>query len=146
MSSLYEKLGGEPAIDAVVERFYDLMLQDARVKDIFKNTDMQRQRKMQKAFLNHVLGGKPYHGKSMKEAHRKLHLTDVHFDAVLENMGRAMKELGVADDLIQQVAAIAATTRDDVLGRDKQIINPYLVGGLVLAAAVVIGLIWSKNK
>jgi hemoglobin len=36
---------------------------------------------------------------------------------VLENLGGVLKELGVGDDLIGQVAAIAETTRNDVLGK-----------------------------
>ena len=44
-------------------------------------------------------------------------LNDSHFDAVMENLGGTLKELGVAGNLIAQVAAIAESTRNDVLGR-----------------------------
>jgi hemoglobin len=44
-------------------------------------------------------------------------LNDSHVDAVIELLGATLKELGVADPLIAQVAAIAESARGDVLGR-----------------------------
>jgi hemoglobin len=61
-----------------------------------------------------------YAGKDMRAAHARLvqaGLNDSHFDAVVELLGGTLKELGVKDELIAQVAAIAETTRKDVLGR-----------------------------
>ena len=43
MSTLYEKIGGEPAVDAAVELFYVKVLADDRIKHFFVNTDMKRQ-------------------------------------------------------------------------------------------------------
>src|SRR5690606_30914382 len=40
-TTLYEQLGGQEAIDAVVEEFYARVLADEKVKDLFKNTDME---------------------------------------------------------------------------------------------------------
>ena len=61
-----------------------------------------------------------YTGKDMREGHAHLverGLDDSHFDAVMENLGATLKELNVPDDLIAQAAAIAESTRNDVLGR-----------------------------
>ena len=61
-----------------------------------------------------------YSGKDMKAAHApllKMGLNDHHFDTILELLGGTLSELGVADDLVQQVAAVAESTRNDVLGR-----------------------------
>ncbi|MFM8331561.1 MAG: group I truncated hemoglobin [Candidatus Methylumidiphilus sp.] len=49
------------------------------------------------------------------ELERGLH--DSHFDAVLQHLDDSLSELGVADNLRAQVAAIAESTRNDVLGR-----------------------------
>ena len=59
----------------------------------------------------------------MRAAHSRLvarGLTDEHFDAVVAHLGGTLKELGVADELIGQVAAVAESVRDDVLGRVRQ--------------------------
>jgi hemoglobin len=61
-----------------------------------------------------------YSGKDMRTAHAHLvqkGLNDSHFDAVVELLGGTLAELGVAQPLIAQVAAIAESTRADVLGR-----------------------------
>ena len=121
MSSLYEQLGGEAAVDAAVDRFYRKVLADDRISEFFEGVDMERQAAKQKAFLTMVFGGPSnYTGQDMRRGHAHLvarGLNDSHFDAVVENLGATLKDLGVADDLIGQVAALAETTRNDVLGR-----------------------------
>lgn len=119
--SLYDILGGEGAIDAVVDTFYKKVLADDRIKHFFENTDMKRQHAHQKAFLSMAFGGpKKYTGKGMTIAHAKLvekGLNDSHFDAVIELLGAAMTEHNVPTQYIGRAAALAETLRDAVLGR-----------------------------
>lgn len=120
MSTLYERLGGEPAIDAAVDLFYDKVLADSRINHFFSDTDMARQRGHQKRFLSYAFGGMPnYSGKGMRVAHaplvEKLGLDDTHFDAVVENLAASLTELGVSNELIGEVATVAESIRDDVL-------------------------------
>ena len=119
--SLYEQIGGEAAINAAVDLFYRKVLADNRISKFFDGTDMDRQRAKQKAFLTLALGGPSnYSGKDMRAGHAHLvakGLNDSHFDAVMENLGATLTELGVPGNLIAQAAAIAESTRNDVLGR-----------------------------
>jgi hemoglobin len=119
--SLYEKLGGEGAVNAAVDIFYRKVLQDDRIKHFFANTDMTRQAAKQKAFLTMAFGGPSnYSGEDMRKGHAHLvaqGLNDSHFDAVMEHLGNTLKELNVPADLIGQCAAIAESTRKDVLGK-----------------------------
>lgn len=122
MNTLYEKLGGEPAINAAVDLFYDKVLADERISHFFSNTDMARQRQHQKMFLTYAFGGMPgYSGKGMRDAHaplvEKLGLNDSHFDAVMDNLGAALVELNVPEALIAEAAAIAESVRADVLNK-----------------------------
>lgn len=122
MTTLFEKLGGAPAVDAAVDIFYAKVLADARIKHFFANTDMARQRQHQKAFLTFAFGGAPgYDGRSMRAAHQglvdKLGLDESHFDAVVENLATTLKELGVSDELIDEVALVAESIKDEVLCR-----------------------------
>lgn len=120
-SSLYEQLGGAPAVDAAVDIFYRKVLTDDRVSHFFDDIDMDRQRAKQKAFLTMAFGGpNNYTARDMRTAHARLvanGLNDSHVDAVIEILGGTLKELGVADPLIAQVAAIAESVRNDVLNR-----------------------------
>ncbi len=119
--SLYEQLGGEAAVNAAVDIFYRKVLKDARINRFFQGIDMERQAAKQKAFLTMAFGGpNNYSGLDMRRAHAHLvaqGLNDSHFDAVVEDLGATLKELNVPDALIAQVAAIAETTRNDVLGK-----------------------------
>lgn len=122
MSSLYEHIGGEAALDAAVDLFYAKVLADGRISHFFANTDMARQRRHQKQFLAYAFGGLPdYPGAGMRQAHshlvEKLGLNDGHFDAVVENLGAALQELSVPPELIAEAAAIAESVRGLVLNR-----------------------------
>jgi len=119
--SVYDRIGGEAAMDAAVDLFYRKVLADARINEFFDGVDMERQAAKQKAFLTMALGGPHnYTGKDMRAGHAHLvarGLNDSHFDAVMENLGATLNELGVPDELIAEAAAIAESTRNDVLGR-----------------------------
>ena len=119
--SLYEQIGGDAAVNAAVDIFYRKVLKDNRINRFFTGVDMDRQAAKQKAFLTMAFGGpNNYSGMDMRRGHAHLvaqGLNDSHFDAVVENLGATLKELGVADALIAQVAAVAETTRNDVLGK-----------------------------
>lgn len=119
--SLFDRLGGQNAVNTAVDIFYRKMLLDERVNYFFDDIDMEQQILKQKGFLTMVFGGpNHYTGKSMREGHQHLWergLNDSHVDIVLEHLGATLKELGALDDDIQKVAAIANSVRDEVLGR-----------------------------
>ena len=119
--SLYTEIGGEGAVNAAVDIFYRKVLKDDRIKRFFEGVDMNKQAAKQKAFLTMAFGGpNNYTGEDMRKGHAHLvtrGLNDSHFDAVVENLGATLAELKVPANLIAQVAAIAETTRKDVLGR-----------------------------
>lgn len=120
-NSLYDRLGGAPAMQVAVERFYRRMLKDERVAHFFEGVDMQRQADKQRGFLTMVTGGpNHYTGKDMREGHRHLlarGLNDSHVDVVIENLGVVLRELGASEADIQAVADLANSVRDDVLSR-----------------------------
>jgi hemoglobin len=121
MSSLFEKLGGEGAVDAAVDIFYRKVLGDDSISGFFATTDMDDQRAKQKSFLTMAFGGpNNYTGKDLREAHKHLvdqGLNEDHFNAVAGHLQSTLQELNVPDDLIGEVMAIAASTKDDVLNR-----------------------------
>ena len=119
--SLYQKLGGKGAIDAVVDAFYVKVLADKRVKDFFADVSMDKQRRKQKEFLSAAFGGPlPWTGKDMRKAHTGMGLTEVHFNAIAENLVNTLKDFKVKQELIDQVVDIAVSTKDDVLDRPKK--------------------------
>ncbi|MCY1019005.1 group I truncated hemoglobin [Pyxidicoccus sp. MSG2] len=121
MKSVYEQIGGEPAMAAAVEVFYRKVLSDDRISHYFEDVDMERQAAKQKAFLTMVTGGpSSYSGRDMRAGHAHLvarGLNDTHFDAVAGHLKETLEELGVAAPLVARVLAIAESARADVLNR-----------------------------
>jgi hemoglobin len=119
--SLFDQLGGEDAVDVAVERFYSKVLADDRIRGFFDGIDMDQQARKQKAFLTVAFGGpNKYSGRAMRAAHARFvddGLSDIHFDAVVENLAATLTDMGVGPDLVKQVGEVAETTRNDVLGR-----------------------------
>ncbi len=119
--SLYERLGGQAAIDAAVDIFYVKVLADDRVNYLFEDINMKRQIAKQKQFLAAAFGGPvPYEGRDLRTAHKSLDLTDKHFGAIAEHLQASLTELKVDEKIIGEVMAIAASTKDAVLNREPK--------------------------
>jgi len=116
--SVYEKIGGEAAVNAAVDIFYRKVLADDRINEFFDTVDMEAQHQKQKAFLTMAFGGpNSYTGKDMREAHKHMKLNETHFNAVAENLVATLQELNVAQEYIDEIVAIALSVKDDVLNK-----------------------------
>jgi hemoglobin len=121
MNTLYERLGGEAAVEAAVVRFYDKIMADPSIAHYFADLDMSAQIDKQIAFMTMAFGGPTkYTGRDLRTAHAKLvarGLGDAHFDAVAGHLAETLDELGIAPDVKSEVLAIVGGARHDVLGR-----------------------------
>lgn len=118
--TLYARLGGAAAVDAAVPLFYARVLADARLLPFFAGIPMDRLERHQRQFLTYAFGGpNQYSGRGLSAAHRRLvtdmGLTDGHFDAVVGHLAATLRELGVAEPLIGEVAAVAESVRGQIL-------------------------------
>lgn len=120
-ATLYDRLGGAPAVTTAAELFYRKVLGDDRIAHFFDDVDMDRQVAKQAAFLTMVFGGpNAYTGQDLRTAHAGLvarGLADSHFDAVVEHLAATLRELGVGEAEIAEVGGIAASVRPEVLNR-----------------------------
>ncbi|WIV67602.1 group I truncated hemoglobin [Natrialbaceae archaeon AArc-T1-2] len=113
---LYERLGGEDSIAAVVDAFYERVLEDDRVAHFFEDTDMQKQRAHQTQFLSAVAGGPvEYSGEDMESAHDDLEIRQKHFDAIAELLEEALLEFDVDDRERTDVLEAFASYEDDIV-------------------------------
>lgn len=118
--SLFERLGGDDAVEAAVDIFYSKIMADDSLTPFFEGVDMDRQSFMQRIFLTGVFGGpQAYTGRSLREAHKALveekGLGEAHFASVAGHLKATLGDLDVPADLVQEVMALAASTHDDVL-------------------------------
>ena len=121
MASLFERIGGEAAMDAAVDLFYKKVLADDRVNGFFDGVDMEGQSAKQKAFLTMACGGpNKYTGEQLREGHKHIKdkdgngINDEHVTIIIEHAGGALKELGVPESEIGEVAALLEGVRADV--------------------------------
>ena len=121
VGTLFETLGGQGAVELAVDNFYRKVLADDRVSHFFESVDMDNQRAKQKGFLTMAFGGPHnYSGKDLRAGHSHLlemGLNDSHVDVIIELLSATLKDLGVKDELVSQVAVIAESAREDILGR-----------------------------
>ena len=117
--TLYEKLGGETAITAVVDYFYnELVLKDDKVKHYFSNTDMEKQIRHQTKFISFALGGpKQYTGKSMEKAHEGMDIQPDEFAAIAGHLSAALRHFSVEEAVIEKAISKVATLQDAVVGK-----------------------------
>lgn len=112
--TLYERLGGADAIAAVVEGMYAKIFTDPDLIDFFRKTDKEHQKNMQRKFLTLATGGpSEYDGKSMKDAHRGRGIREAEFNLVAGHVVSTLKELGVSEDLVNEVVAILLPLKAD---------------------------------
>ena len=120
--TLFERIGGEAAIEAAVVTFYEKVMADPTLAHFFEHMDMGAQIKKQIAFMTTAFGGADgYTGKDLRTAHAKLvkerGLNDAHFDAIAVHLRDTLEELGVDESTNAEVIAIVGATRNDVLDR-----------------------------
>lgn len=121
--SLYDRIGGDAALNVVVDRFYRKILMDQDVRHFFDDIDMPTQLQKQKNFLKMAFGGCPaeeYTGKDLREVHERMvknGLNDVHFDKVLTHLKDSLVELDVPANEIETMMETLESTRDNVLNR-----------------------------
>jgi hemoglobin len=119
-ATLYERLGGEAAVEAAVVRFYEKLMADASVSGFFADMDLAAQIQKQIAFMTMAFGGPTkFTGRDLRTAHAKLvqrGLGNAHFDAVAKHLAETLDELGVPPDVKGEVMTIVGGTRADVLG------------------------------
>ncbi|MFO0696268.1 MAG: group 1 truncated hemoglobin [Polyangiales bacterium] len=119
--TLYDRLGGEAAVEAAVSLFYDKVMADPSLAPYFAGLDMDAQIQKQIAFMTMAFGGPSrYTGRDLRTAHARLvknGMGDPAFDAVATHLATTLGELGVEKILVDEVLALVEGTRGEVLSR-----------------------------
>ncbi|WP_167880588.1 group I truncated hemoglobin [Nocardioides guangzhouensis] len=115
-ASDYEKIGGGPAVKAVVDRFYELILADDQLVGFFEGADLTSLKRHQVLLISQVLGGPAsYDGRDLREAHAGLDITRVDYLKVVSLLVQALVEAGVPPAVIERVGEALASTERDVV-------------------------------
>jgi len=118
--TLYDKLGGDAGVTAIVSGTLDYTLKDERIAHTFENSNVRRVEKLLIEQICDLTGGPcEYSGQTMERSHRGLNLTSLHFNALVENMQKAMNDNDVSFSTQNQLLAILAPMHRDIVTSPK---------------------------
>src|SRR5487761_1554540 len=116
--SIYEAIGGEPALVAVVDDFYTRVLADPQLAGFFAGANMPKLKGRQVEFFAAALGGPDvYEGGSMRQVHQGRGISQADFDKVAVHLTTSLAAAGVPEETIGQIAAEITPLAGDIVSR-----------------------------
>lgn len=114
--SLYERLGGKEAITAVVSTFVSKVGADKRINGYFASTDLT---KLKMHLVNQICeaSGGPckYTGRTMKQTHAGMGVTDAAFAALVEDLVSALDHHKVGKTEKDDLLAVLGPMKGDIV-------------------------------
>jgi hemoglobin len=121
LASVFEQIGGKPAVSAAVDGLYERLLADPVLAPYFTGTDMERLKRHMRAFLVAALGGGGlYAGRDMRTAHAGLDVTHDAFDRVVAHLVDTLASLEVPLQIIEAIGAELAPLRAQVVTVEEE--------------------------
>ena len=116
MASLYERLGGLAAINAVIDSFVARCAADDRINPKFERTDIPRLKKMLVDQVCEATGGPcTYAGRSMRETHDGMGVTAGEFDALVEDLVATLDEFDVPKEEQDELLSVLGSMRGEIV-------------------------------
>lgn len=114
--TLYQRLGGRPAIKAVVDDFVGNVAADKRINKFFAKTDIPR---LKRQLVQQICAGSggpcKYTGRSMKDAHRGMGVANADFNALVEDLVKSLDKYKVPKREKGELLAILGPMRRDIV-------------------------------
>jgi hemoglobin len=125
--SLYERLGGVrgvvPLVDDVVQASVknEVLLANPKIKEAFERMPTSVQTFQVSLKLMDAMGG-PYKfpGRSLKEIHKGLGITNKEWEALGGELKKAMDKRKIPEKEQQDLVALVSTWKDDIVVPDKK--------------------------
>ncbi|MCA9192095.1 MAG: group 1 truncated hemoglobin [Planctomycetales bacterium] len=114
---LFDRLGGEVGMLAIVNDMYDRILADEELKGFFETTDVQRLRRMQYHFLAAAFGGPvAYSGAELTRIHAGRGIGSHHFNRFCNHFVTALEAASIDSHDIDMALVQIAMFRDKITG------------------------------
>jgi hemoglobin len=118
--SLYERLGGEPAVTAVVDDFVGRAAADPKVDFTrhgkYDKVDVPRLKKQLVNLVGQLTGGpQKYTGKDMKTLHKGMKITAAQFDAMAADLVASLDKFKVPAKEKGELLTIVGSTKNDIV-------------------------------
>lgn len=117
---LYERLGGKPAITAVVEDFVDRVAADDRINGKFASTDIPRLKMLLVEQICQASGGPcTYPGRSMKATHAGMGVSNADFDALVGDLVATLNKFKVPEREKKELLGALAPMKKDIVEKPQ---------------------------
>lgn len=114
--SLYERLGGKPAITAVVGDFVGRVTKDDRINQRFANADLPHLKALLVEQVCAATGGPcTYTGRDMKSVHTGMGISDAEFDALVGDVRQSLEHFKVGEREQGELLGALGSMRKDVV-------------------------------
>jgi hemoglobin len=115
--SLYDRVGGEAGIEALVGDFYHRVMNDAELAPFFAHVPMEKLMAMQKEFFSEALGGPLFYtGKPLREVHAGRAIQRSHLRLFLGHLLDTVSSLDLDPAEIHAIHSRIALESDEVTG------------------------------
>ncbi len=114
--SLYERLGGQQALTAVVDDFVGRAAADARINKKFAKTDVPRFKLHLMEQICAATGGPcKYTGRDMKTAHKNMKVTEGEFNALVEDLVATLDKFSVPEKEKNELLGILGPLKSQIV-------------------------------
>ncbi len=115
---LYDRLGGKPAITAVVDDFIGNVAADARINKRFADANIPQLKTMLVDQICQATGGPcTYKGQTMKASHKGMKITDAEFNALVEDLVKSLDKFKVGAQEKNELLSALGGMRGDIVGQ-----------------------------
>jgi hemoglobin len=116
--TLYESMGGEPALRAALDHFADIVVADDRINFTFAEANMAKFKQLLFEQLCNLSGGPcKYTGRDMRTSHAKLNINNAEFNALAEDLYIGLGQAGVPYRLQNKLMALLAPMQHEIVKR-----------------------------
>ena len=118
--ALYDEIGGEATVRAVLDAFYRRVLADPALGPFFLGADIERLKHVQRRYFEAALGGGTYGGRSLAAAHvstRRRGANDEVFDRYVAVFKGVLVDLRVPPRHIVEWLGLLEGARREILSR-----------------------------
>lgn len=115
--SLYDRLGGQDAITAVVEDFVNNAATNDKIKHFFTNTDAKNLKAKLVEQICEATGGPcKYTGKDMRTVHTGMKITEEDFNALVGDLVKALEKHKVGEREKNELLTALGGMKGDIVG------------------------------
>ncbi|HUF66563.1 MAG TPA: group 1 truncated hemoglobin [Gemmatimonadaceae bacterium] len=120
-ATLYSRLGGGDAIVAVIDSFVAIVAADDRINRKFARSDVPRVKAMLVEQVCAQTGGPcTYTGRSMREAHRDMGVTEGEFNALVEDLVTTLNAFNVPQQEQNELLSALGAMKGDIVEVNTQ--------------------------